>query len=141
MRNIDIDLMINLLKDCSKVLGIFDKFLNALSSEMKSLHRLKIDIDNCLENMESQNHGDKAELYQKCYIKTIEFLEEQKDWTGMDGEEVCYGVLSAVLHMVDKLSPNKETLMKLVISSLDNFISDKDIEKMFESMNDNKLKN
>ncbi len=84
---------------------------------------------------------NKAELYQKCYIKTIEFLEEQKDWTGMDGEEVCYGVLSAVLHMVDKLSPNKETLMKLVISSLDNFISDKDIEKMFESMNDNKLKN
>lgn len=58
MRNIDIDLMINLLKDCSKVLGIFDKFLNALSSEMKSLHRLKIDIDNCLENMESQNHGE-----------------------------------------------------------------------------------
>ena len=84
---------------------------------------------------------NKAELYQKCYIKTIEFLEEQKDWTGIVWEEVCYGVLSAVLHMLDKLSPNKETLMKLVISSLDNFISDKDIEKMFESMNDNKLKN
>ena len=55
MRNIDIDLMINLLKDCSKVLKIFDKLLSALSHETKSLHRLRIDIDNCLENMESQS--------------------------------------------------------------------------------------
>ena len=85
--------------------------------------------------------NNKKEIYEESYIKTIEFLEEQKGWTGMDGEEVCYGVLSAVLHMVDKLSPNKETLMRLVISSLDNFISEKDIEKMFESMNENKLKN